>query len=269
MSARCGAGRRSRCCPRPMAKACPRRCSRRPPARVRSSPATFPAAARSCAPARPASWCRRATSTALAEAIAALAGDPVRREAMGRAGRALVEREFAEDIVARETLAALSTPPCAKGRRSNDPGVARRGGARRVPVGSGRRRRRASCRPASAAAELLRTGALYGMVHAAALIAVAAIARAPRPARAGADRRGLELCRRHAAVQPQPLCAGADRTRMARYDHAVRRRGFARRLGRARPPCLDAAARERARQVCSYHHRAGVRHSTPAARFSR
>ena len=41
----------------------------------------------------------------LADAIAALAGDPVRRKAMGRAGRALVEREFAEEIVARETLA--------------------------------------------------------------------------------------------------------------------------------------------------------------------
>ena len=41
----------------------------------------------------------------LADAIAALAGDPVRRKAMGRAGRALVERDFGEDIVARETLA--------------------------------------------------------------------------------------------------------------------------------------------------------------------
>jgi glycosyltransferase involved in cell wall biosynthesis len=41
----------------------------------------------------------------LADAIAALATDPVRRSAMGRAGRVLVEREFAEEIVARETLA--------------------------------------------------------------------------------------------------------------------------------------------------------------------
>ena len=41
----------------------------------------------------------------LADAIAALAGDPVRRKAMGRAGRELIEREFAEAIVARETLA--------------------------------------------------------------------------------------------------------------------------------------------------------------------
>ena len=41
----------------------------------------------------------------LAEAIAALAGDPARRRAMGRAGRALVEREFAEEVVASETLA--------------------------------------------------------------------------------------------------------------------------------------------------------------------
>ena len=41
----------------------------------------------------------------LADAIAALASDPVRRKAMGRAGRELIEREFAEEIVARETLA--------------------------------------------------------------------------------------------------------------------------------------------------------------------
>ena len=41
----------------------------------------------------------------LADAIAALAGDPARRKAMGRAGRALVEHDFGEDIVARETLA--------------------------------------------------------------------------------------------------------------------------------------------------------------------
>jgi glycosyltransferase involved in cell wall biosynthesis len=41
----------------------------------------------------------------LAAAIAALAGDPARRKAMGRAGRALVEREFDENKVARETLA--------------------------------------------------------------------------------------------------------------------------------------------------------------------
>ena len=42
---------------------------------------------------------------ALAAAIAALAGDPERRQAMGQAGRALVERDFAEAIVARQTLA--------------------------------------------------------------------------------------------------------------------------------------------------------------------
>jgi glycosyltransferase involved in cell wall biosynthesis len=42
---------------------------------------------------------------ALAGAIAALAADPARREAMGRAGRALAERCFAEEIIARETLA--------------------------------------------------------------------------------------------------------------------------------------------------------------------
>jgi glycosyltransferase involved in cell wall biosynthesis len=50
----------------------------------------------------------------LAGAIAALAGDQVRRQAMGRAGRELVEREFAEDIVARETLAVYDTALCAR-----------------------------------------------------------------------------------------------------------------------------------------------------------
>ncbi len=42
---------------------------------------------------------------ALAEAIAALAGDRARREAMGRAGRELVAREFTDAIVAERTLA--------------------------------------------------------------------------------------------------------------------------------------------------------------------
>jgi glycosyltransferase involved in cell wall biosynthesis len=41
----------------------------------------------------------------LASAISALAGHPARRAAMGRAGRALTEREFAEEIIAGETLA--------------------------------------------------------------------------------------------------------------------------------------------------------------------
>jgi glycosyltransferase involved in cell wall biosynthesis len=42
---------------------------------------------------------------ALAEAIAALAADPALRRRLGHAARALVERVFAEEIVARETLA--------------------------------------------------------------------------------------------------------------------------------------------------------------------
>lgn len=41
----------------------------------------------------------------LGEAIAALAGDPARRAMLGRAGRELVERQFTDEIVARETLA--------------------------------------------------------------------------------------------------------------------------------------------------------------------
>jgi glycosyltransferase involved in cell wall biosynthesis len=42
---------------------------------------------------------------ALAEALAALARDPGRRQRMGRAGRALVEREFGEAGVASQTIA--------------------------------------------------------------------------------------------------------------------------------------------------------------------
>ncbi|MGE0257323.1 MAG: glycosyltransferase family 4 protein [Alphaproteobacteria bacterium] len=41
---------------------------------------------------------------ALCDAIAALARDPERRRAMGRAGRLLVERDFAEERIAAETL---------------------------------------------------------------------------------------------------------------------------------------------------------------------
>jgi glycosyltransferase involved in cell wall biosynthesis len=41
----------------------------------------------------------------LAEAIAALAADPERRQAMGRSGRVMVEREFAEPVIVAQTLA--------------------------------------------------------------------------------------------------------------------------------------------------------------------
>ena len=54
---------------------------------------------------------------ALAQAIAALARDPERRRAMGRAGRRLVEREFAEERIAAQTLALykrLTRPRWAK-----------------------------------------------------------------------------------------------------------------------------------------------------------
>src|SRR4051794_41932404 len=46
---------------------------------------------------------------ALSRAIAALARDPQRRRAMGRAGRRLVEREFAEQRIAAYTLALYET----------------------------------------------------------------------------------------------------------------------------------------------------------------
>jgi glycosyltransferase involved in cell wall biosynthesis len=42
---------------------------------------------------------------ALADAVVALAADPTRRHAMGMAGRALVERDFAAPLIAEQTLA--------------------------------------------------------------------------------------------------------------------------------------------------------------------
>ncbi|MGH7095646.1 MAG: glycosyltransferase family 1 protein, partial [Stellaceae bacterium] len=41
----------------------------------------------------------------LAAAIAELAHDPARRRSMGRAGRALVEREFTAELVGKQTVA--------------------------------------------------------------------------------------------------------------------------------------------------------------------
>ena len=51
----------------------------------------------------------------LAEALAALAGNPARRAALGRAGRRLVECRFTDDIVARETLALYRTALAERG----------------------------------------------------------------------------------------------------------------------------------------------------------
>jgi glycosyltransferase involved in cell wall biosynthesis len=47
----------------------------------------------------------RGDVAALADALASLLSDPSRREAMGRAGRDLVEREFSEQMVVRQTMA--------------------------------------------------------------------------------------------------------------------------------------------------------------------
>jgi glycosyltransferase involved in cell wall biosynthesis len=53
--------------------------------------------------------------TALSRAIAVLARDPQRRRAMGRAGRHLVERDFAEQRIAAETLALYEKALCDRG----------------------------------------------------------------------------------------------------------------------------------------------------------
>jgi hypothetical protein len=83
-------------------------------------------------------------------------------------------------------------------------------------------------------AELVRTGALYGMVHAAALIGVAMVAETPHPARSRLDHCWLRVCRGPDAVQPQPFRVGADRLSMARLDHAARRSWLPGRLGGTR-----------------------------------
>jgi len=88
---------------RPRRKACPRHCSSgrlRPPLVA----ADVPGCARRCARRdRPP----RAPHDvdALAAAIATLAADPGRRARMGQTGRALIEAQFTDEIVARETLA--------------------------------------------------------------------------------------------------------------------------------------------------------------------
>ena len=66
---------------------------------------------------------------ALAEAIAALAADAALRRRLGQAGRALVESAFAEEIVARDTLAVYLALLAEGGRNSLalpglDPGIA-------------------------------------------------------------------------------------------------------------------------------------------------
>ena len=51
----------------------------------------------------------------LAAAIASLAGDPALRAMLGRAGRELIEQRFADEIVARETLALYRTALAERG----------------------------------------------------------------------------------------------------------------------------------------------------------
>ena len=53
----------------------------------------------------------------LAEALAMLAGDPATRRAMGCAGRALAERDFAEPTIAAQTLGLYRAMLEHKGRR--------------------------------------------------------------------------------------------------------------------------------------------------------
>jgi glycosyltransferase involved in cell wall biosynthesis len=70
---------------------------------------------------------------ALAEAIAALAADPARRRTMGRAGRALMEQCFADEIVARETMALYRA---ALEEAGNSPAAAEKS-TKKAPIDAG------------------------------------------------------------------------------------------------------------------------------------
>ena len=67
-------------------------------------------------------------AAALAAAIAELARDPVRRAAMGAAARAMIERQFAEGVIVRETLALYRAALADRARAA--PAAANRAGGR-------------------------------------------------------------------------------------------------------------------------------------------
>ena len=90
-------------------RACRRRCSRRPPVQRPIVATRRPRLPRGRASRRDRHPCARATSTGWPRPSPRSPAIRLRRSAMGRAGRALVEREFAEEIVARETLALYHT----------------------------------------------------------------------------------------------------------------------------------------------------------------
>ena len=121
---------------------------------------------------------------ALAQAVAVLARGAERRRAMGRAGRLLVEREFAKNVSpprpwpstkapftkARRTQAAGTKAPWANGATGGDRvwlAVAGLAGVASMMAGAP-----AALGGDARAAELQRLGALYGMVHATALAVV-------------------------------------------------------------------------------------------------
>ena len=83
------------------------------------------------------------------------------------------------------------------------------------------------------AAELLRTGALYGMVHAAALIAVIALAQGREPRRGAAAVAGWALPLGIVLFSVSLFALAGDRGALARLGDAVRRRRVAARLGGA------------------------------------
>lgn len=122
--------------------------------------------------------------------------------------------------------------------------VAAIGGFLSVAAGGAAAHLAATERPA----ELLRTGAPYGMVHAVALIAVTAIAKAPA-------RGDLALTSAGTALFSLSLFALAltGRYPTARINHAVRWDGPAPRLGRARYARDPSRPLERGARRCSYH----------------
>lgn len=92
-----------------------------------------------------------------------------------------------------------------------------------------------------AAANILRNGAMYGLIHAAALVAVIAFAQGREPRRAAAFVAGALLLARHRAVQPRPVPPRPDRQGPICLGRAVRRDRVYPRLGVAGDSCLPPA----------------------------
>ena len=92
-----------------------------------------------------------------------------------------------------------------------------------------------------ATATLLNNGALYGMIHAAALLAIIGFAQGREPRRGAAAVAGWVLRAGHRAVQFRAVRPRRDRARAIRLWGAIRRDGVHPRLALRRDSCLPPA----------------------------